>query len=87
VRDPSKLPDHLRSSIEVIQGDVTKVEDVQQTVEGQDAVIVTLGTRNDLGVLIFSAWKMFVYLVHILNQRCSSCCLIHGKFSFISVPS
>jgi uncharacterized protein YbjT (DUF2867 family) len=51
VRDPSKLPGHLRSNIEVIQGDVTKAEDVQQTVEGQDAVVVTLGTRNDLGVL------------------------------------
>jgi putative NADH-flavin reductase len=86
VRDPSKLPDHLRSSIEVIQGDVTKAEDVLQTVEGQDAVVVTLGTRNDLGVLIFSAWKMYVYLVHILNQRCSSCCLVHGKLVVYPYP-
>lgn len=51
LRDPSKLPEHLRSKIEVIQGDVTKDTDVQQTVEGQDAVLVTLGTRNDLSKL------------------------------------
>lgn len=49
VRDPSKLPEHLQNHIEIIQGDVTNSADVQQTVEGQDAVVVTLGTRNDLG--------------------------------------
>jgi putative NADH-flavin reductase len=54
VRDPSKLPEHLQSHIEVIQGDVTDIADVKRTVEGQDAVIVTLGTRNDLGKLIFT---------------------------------
>lgn len=56
VRDPSKLPEHLQSRIEIIQGDVTNSADVQQTVEGQDAVVVTLGTRNDLGKLIFTQW-------------------------------
>lgn len=54
VRDPSKLPEHLQSQIEIIQGDVTNSADVQQTVEGQDAVVVTLGTRNDLSKLIFT---------------------------------
>jgi hypothetical protein len=54
VRDPSKLPEHLQSHIDIIQGDVTNIADVQQTVEGQDAVVVILGTRNDLGKLIFT---------------------------------
>jgi putative NADH-flavin reductase len=57
VRDPSKLPEHLQSHIDIIQGDVTNSTDVQQTVEGQDAVVVTLGTRNDLGKLIFTFRK------------------------------
>jgi uncharacterized protein YbjT (DUF2867 family) len=52
LRDPSKLPEHLRSNVEVVQGDVTSDADVLQTVEGQDAVVVTLGTRNDLGKLL-----------------------------------
>jgi uncharacterized protein YbjT (DUF2867 family) len=62
VRDPSKVPEHLRRNIEVIQGDVTKVEDVQQAIEGQDAVLVTLGTRNDLGM--YSVPDMFILLPH-----------------------
>jgi hypothetical protein len=56
VRDRSKLPENLQSHIEIIQGDVTSSAHVQQTVEGQDAVVVTLGTRNDLGKLMFTQW-------------------------------
>ncbi|KAM9853743.1 flavin reductase (NADPH) [Aulostomus maculatus] len=47
VRDPSKLPaDHKASR--VVVGDVLKKEDVKKTMEGQDAAIIILGTRNDL---------------------------------------
>ncbi|XP_039987768.1 flavin reductase (NADPH) [Xiphias gladius] len=46
-RDPSKLPaDHKASR--VVVGDVLIKEDVKTTMEGQDAVIIILGTRNDL---------------------------------------
>ncbi|XP_049959768.1 flavin reductase (NADPH) [Schistocerca serialis cubense] len=48
LRDPEKMPEALRSKVEVVKGDVTKEEDVKATVAGQDAVVVTLGTRNDL---------------------------------------
>lgn len=48
LRDPEKLPEDLRGQVTVIQGDVTNQDDVMKTVAGQDAVIVTLGTRNDL---------------------------------------
>lgn len=47
VRDPAKLPaDHNASR--VLVGDVLNKEDVKKTMEGQDAVIIILGTRNDL---------------------------------------
>ncbi|XP_041796460.1 flavin reductase (NADPH) [Chelmon rostratus] len=47
VRDPVRLPaDHKASRVEV--GDVLNKEDVKRTMEGQDAVIIILGTRNDL---------------------------------------
>ncbi|TSR87312.1 Estrogen-related receptor gamma [Bagarius yarrelli] len=47
VRDPSRLPaDHKASR--VVVGDVLNKEDVKKTLEGQDAVIIILGTRSDL---------------------------------------
>ncbi|XP_051254684.1 flavin reductase (NADPH) [Dicentrarchus labrax] len=47
VRDPARLPaDHKASRVEV--GDVLKKEDVKRALEGQDAVIIILGTRNSL---------------------------------------
>lgn len=48
VRDPSKVPQELDGKIDIIKGDVLNEDDVKQAVEGQDAVIVTLGTRNNL---------------------------------------
>lgn len=49
VRDPAKLPEEVRGKVEVCQGDVLKTEDVQRAVQGQEGVVVALGTRNDLG--------------------------------------
>ncbi|XP_013871410.1 flavin reductase (NADPH) [Austrofundulus limnaeus] len=47
VRDPANLPaDHKVSR--VVVGDVLNKDDVKKTLEGQDAVIIILGTRNDL---------------------------------------
>ncbi|XP_028275224.1 flavin reductase (NADPH) [Parambassis ranga] len=46
-RDPARLPaDHKASR--VVVGDVLNKEDVKKAMEGQDAVIIILGTRNDL---------------------------------------
>lgn len=57
VRDPAKLPaDHNASR--VLVGDVLNKEDVKKTMEGQDAVIIILGTRNDL-----SKWSGEIYTV------------------------
>uniref|UniRef100_A0A4W4FSQ1 NAD(P)-binding domain-containing protein n=1 Tax=Electrophorus electricus TaxID=8005 RepID=A0A4W4FSQ1_ELEEL len=55
VRDPARLPaDHKASR--VVVGDVLNKEDVKKTLEGQDAVIIILGTRNDLSELRSDRW-------------------------------
>ncbi|XP_061538516.1 flavin reductase (NADPH) [Phycodurus eques] len=47
VRDPARLPaDHKASR--VVVGDVLNKNDVKKAMEGQDAVVIILGTRNDL---------------------------------------
>ncbi|KAG8448771.1 hypothetical protein GDO86_015727 [Hymenochirus boettgeri] len=48
VRDKSRLPSGLNPT-RVIVGDVHNKEDVLKTVEGQEAVVIVLGTRNNLG--------------------------------------
>ncbi|CAL8362925.1 unnamed protein product [Merluccius merluccius] len=47
VRDPVRLPAGHRAS-RVVVGDVLNPADVKKTLEGQDAVIIVLGTRSDL---------------------------------------
>uniref|UniRef100_A0A5F9CSV5 Biliverdin reductase B n=1 Tax=Oryctolagus cuniculus TaxID=9986 RepID=A0A5F9CSV5_RABIT len=48
VRDPSRLPKEGPKPAHVVVGDVLQAADVDKTVAGQDAVIVLLGTGNDL---------------------------------------
>lgn len=48
VRDEGKLPDSVRGQVEVHIGDVLNYEQVAEAVDGMDAVVVILGTRNDL---------------------------------------
>ncbi|KAH0631473.1 hypothetical protein JD844_005807 [Phrynosoma platyrhinos] len=47
VRDPIRLPPELQPA-QIVVGDVLNLSDVDRAVKGQDAVIVILGTRNDL---------------------------------------
>ncbi|KAG9340530.1 hypothetical protein JZ751_021350 [Albula glossodonta] len=47
VRNPARLPaDH--KAARVVVGDVLNPDDVRNAMEGQDAVIIILGTRSDL---------------------------------------
>lgn len=47
MRDPAKLPaDHKASK--VVVGNVLNKDDVMKTMEGQDAVIIILGTGKDI---------------------------------------
>jgi len=47
-RTEDTLPESFKTKVELVQGDVTNLDDVQKTLEGTDAVVVTLGTRNKL---------------------------------------
>ncbi|XP_027711130.1 flavin reductase (NADPH) isoform X1 [Vombatus ursinus] len=48
VRDPSKLPSDGPQPARVVVGDVLKAANVNETVAGQDAVVILLGTGSDL---------------------------------------
>lgn len=48
-RDPTLYPEELKSKVDIVKGDVTNIDDVKNALKDQEAVIVTLGTRNDLG--------------------------------------
>ncbi|KAF2361517.1 NAD(P)-binding domain [Trinorchestia longiramus] len=48
VRDARRLSDGTSGRVTVIEGDVLDPRAVDEAVQGQDAVIVVLGTRNDL---------------------------------------
>ncbi|XP_063793758.1 flavin reductase (NADPH)-like isoform X1 [Pseudophryne corroboree] len=48
VRDPARLPANKKPT-RIVVGDVLNKSDVSKTVEGQDAVIIVLGTGADLG--------------------------------------
>lgn len=48
VRDPARLPEELSSKVTVKTGDVLDSKAVDEAVQGQDAVVILLGTRNDL---------------------------------------
>lgn len=48
VRDEKKIPEHIKEKVKVIVGDATNPEQVEKAIAGQEAVVVVLGTRNDL---------------------------------------
>ncbi|CAG0923961.1 unnamed protein product [Notodromas monacha] len=50
VRDQSKIPDDVAGSVEPFLGDVLDPVKVTSALQGQDAVVVALGTRNDLNI-------------------------------------
>lgn len=50
VRDRTKVPEDLKNKIESVIGDVTNADQVAKAVTGRDAVVVVLGTRNDLSI-------------------------------------
>lgn len=48
VRDESKIQDDVKDKVEISKGDVVNYESVEPAVKGMDAVVIVLGTRNDL---------------------------------------
>ena len=49
IRTPSRLPEDLRDKVRSIQGDVTDQKAVVAALEGQDAVLSSLGTGKNIG--------------------------------------
>lgn len=54
VRDETKIPKDLRSKVESVVGDVTNAKQVTDVVADRDAVVVVLGTGQDLSKHKFS---------------------------------
>uniref|UniRef100_A0A1B6FNU8 NAD(P)-binding domain-containing protein n=1 Tax=Cuerna arida TaxID=1464854 RepID=A0A1B6FNU8_9HEMI len=77
LRDPTKLPKEYNGKVDVIKGDVLNAEDVKHTLEGQDAVIVVLGTRHNLGptTVMSDGLKNIIAGMKALNISVVSVCL------------
>lgn len=61
----------------VVKGDVTNPSDVDEGVKGQDAVIIALGTRNDLSAttVMSDGTKNILQSMQKFGVRRVSCCL------------
>ncbi|VEN42931.1 unnamed protein product [Callosobruchus maculatus] len=77
LRDPAKLPDHLRNSVEVVQGNVLNYKDVLNAIKNVTAVVVVLGTRNDLKATtdMSEGLKNIIQAMKELNVEILSVCL------------
>lgn len=75
VRDPARLP--AGKSVKVVVGDVLRQETVDEAVQGQDAVVVVLGTRNDLGptTVMSDGVKNILTAMGKYGIKRISCCL------------
>lgn len=47
-RNEATVPESFKDKVELVKGDVTNAQDVENTLTGTDGVVVTLGTRNQL---------------------------------------
>lgn len=63
VRDENKVPMNLKNKIEIIIGDVTNKEQVSNAISNTDAVVVVLGTRNDLSKYLFLNTKYYNIII------------------------
>src|SRR5438445_8584983 len=49
VRDPARLPQGLRKSVNIVEGDVTDPARTARSITGQDVVISSIGGDHTLG--------------------------------------
>ncbi|KAK9709352.1 GDP-mannose 4,6 dehydratase [Popillia japonica] len=77
VRDPSRLPDHLRNSVEVVKGDILNYTDVHNAIKDTTAVVSALGTGTDLGptTVMSDGMKNIIKAMKDLNVDIISLCL------------
>lgn len=77
VRDEAKIPEDLKSKIESVIGDVINAEQVAKAVADRDAVVVVLGTRNDLSptTVLSQGLKNIIDAMKAHNVELISVCL------------
>ncbi|XP_014473970.1 PREDICTED: flavin reductase (NADPH) [Dinoponera quadriceps] len=77
VRDTAKVPKDLKNKIESVVGDVTEADQVAKAIAGRDAVVVVLGTRNDLSptTVLSHGLKNIVDAMKTHNVELISVCL------------
>ncbi|XP_029661196.1 flavin reductase (NADPH) [Formica exsecta] len=77
VRNEAKVPENLKSKIESVIGDVTNAEQVAKAVADRDAVVVVLGTRNDLSptTILSQGLKNIIDAMKTHNVELISVCL------------
>ncbi|XP_039314489.1 uncharacterized protein LOC105203429 isoform X4 [Solenopsis invicta] len=69
VRDKTKIPEDLRNKVEAVVGDVTNAKDVTRAIAGRDAVVVVLGTREDVSNLLFFGVEIHIGYVAIAREH------------------
>nr|XP_012226571.1 PREDICTED: flavin reductase (NADPH) [Linepithema humile]XP_012226572.1 PREDICTED: flavin reductase (NADPH) [Linepithema humile] len=77
VRDEAKVPKDLKNKIELVVGDVINAEQVSKAVADRDAVVVVLGTRNDLSptTVLSQGLKNIMDAMKVHNVELISVCL------------
>ncbi|XP_057660702.1 flavin reductase (NADPH) [Diorhabda carinulata] len=77
VRDPAKLPEHLRNAVEVVKGDILDYNTVLDGIKDVMGVVVVLGTRNDLSPTtdLSEGLKNIIKAMKELNVEVISVCL------------
>lgn len=77
VRDESTIPAEFKDKVEVVKGDVLNQDDVEKTVNGTDAVIIILGTRNSTAptTMMSDGTKNIIKAMKKYNLRKFSACM------------
>ncbi|KAK1118318.1 hypothetical protein K0M31_015023 [Melipona bicolor] len=77
VRDEGKVPPNLKDKVEIVVGDVTNPEQVSNAMSNRDAVVVVLGTRNDLSptTVLSNGMKNIIDAMKAHNVEIISVCL------------
>jgi len=82
VRDPNRLPAELAPHVTFFQGSSIIKEDVSKAMEGQDGVIVALGTRNDLQFTTVMSDSLKIILETMVEKGISKISVCISSFLF-----
>jgi len=82
VRDVSRLPAELVDQVTIVQGDATVKSDVERAVRRHDAVVVALGTRNNLNATTVMSDGLRNVLDVMLEQSVNKVSVCLSSFIF-----